>query len=477
MEWKQIKPDFSSSNNSMQNAMSGLSSAGTVFEKMREGILAEEQRAIENARAADAAALAQATLDEEVRANQALEDYRAGQLANEQERLKQQALVDAAQIAQYNAGANKAIYELQQLRNNDAAWKIANDTVNSLDPDFRKLTQLDKNLTVTEDDFAKNKDSLYKDYTDYKSFRDINTEEREKIIGKYKNAGITGDDLTGLGNTTGRVNLLEKLYLRNNGTGSIESRLSLADRAGLATEQKQLETARTVAAEDAKKEKELGTSEGIQKAFNGFGLTGPDLLHATQMTKMIQTAAKNNGITLRNSDAVNKVLMSMQMAKDPTSAIGKAWQWFAGKDSISFKSQEELDNILAEVFGVKTTPDNGLKGGSSGNKPKTEKEKEEEARRYLQHQFDAVTSGETVLTPEQFAQQEQQRLERIEELSTKVDRDAVINNVPSDILKELNIDINNIKNADVKRILQYASKNGIRIKNANKFIVTKAAIK
>lgn len=462
IQWNQVKPDFSGSSASMKNAMTGISQAGTVFEKMREGILAEEQRAIENARAQD-------TLNEQIRANQALEEYRAGQLANEQARLEQQALVDAAQIAQYNANTNKANYELQQLRNNNAAWKFANDTVANLDSDYRAFAQASANLDVTEDDFNKNKDSLYKDYADYKSFRNANTQVQSDIVGKYKKLGITGNDLTGLGNTTGRVGLLEKLYLQNGGTGSIESRLSLVDRAGLATEQRQLETARTIAAEDARKEKELGTSEGIQKAFSGFDLKGPDLLHPVQMVQRIQTAAKKNGIPLKNSDAVNKVLMSMQMAKDPTSAIGRAWQWFAGKDSLSFKSQEELDNMLAEAFGANTISNNELKNNSSGNTS-------EEARKYMQHQFDATASGQTVLTPEQLAQQNQQRLKYIEELSTKVDKDAVINNVPLSILKELNIDINNMKNADVKRILQYASKNGIRIKNANKFIVTKATI-
>lgn len=60
IEWKQVKPDFSSSNNSMQNAMSGLSNAGTVFDKLRQSILDEEQRALDNA-------YKQQTFDENVR--------------------------------------------------------------------------------------------------------------------------------------------------------------------------------------------------------------------------------------------------------------------------------------------------------------------------------------------------------------------------------------------------------------------------
>lgn len=49
IEWKQVKPDFSSSNSSMQNAMSGLSKAGTVFGELRKAMQEKEQRDLENA--------------------------------------------------------------------------------------------------------------------------------------------------------------------------------------------------------------------------------------------------------------------------------------------------------------------------------------------------------------------------------------------------------------------------------------------
>lgn len=49
IEWKTINPDFSDSTASMRNALTGFSEAGTVFDKMRQGILDEEQRALENA--------------------------------------------------------------------------------------------------------------------------------------------------------------------------------------------------------------------------------------------------------------------------------------------------------------------------------------------------------------------------------------------------------------------------------------------
>ena len=60
IQWNQVKPDFSGSSSSMRNAMTGISQAGTVFEKIRQGILDEEQRAAE-------AAYKQQVFDENVR--------------------------------------------------------------------------------------------------------------------------------------------------------------------------------------------------------------------------------------------------------------------------------------------------------------------------------------------------------------------------------------------------------------------------
>ena len=118
MEWKHVAPDFSGANAAMANAMKGISQAGTVFEKMREGILAEEQRAIENQRAQD-------TLNETIRANQALEDYRAGQLANEQERLRMQSELNAAEIARNEALTKQTMAKIKKLKPKNLRTKIA----------------------------------------------------------------------------------------------------------------------------------------------------------------------------------------------------------------------------------------------------------------------------------------------------------------------------------------------------------------
>ena len=60
IQWNQVKPDFSGSSSSMKNAMTGISQAGTVFSKLRDDIIAEEQRAAE-------AAYKQQVFDENVR--------------------------------------------------------------------------------------------------------------------------------------------------------------------------------------------------------------------------------------------------------------------------------------------------------------------------------------------------------------------------------------------------------------------------
>ena len=60
LQWNQVKPDFSNSAASMRNAMAGISEAGTVFDRIRDDIAAEEQRAAE-------AAYKQQVFDENIR--------------------------------------------------------------------------------------------------------------------------------------------------------------------------------------------------------------------------------------------------------------------------------------------------------------------------------------------------------------------------------------------------------------------------
>lgn len=74
IQWNQVKPDFSGSSSSIKNAMTGISQAGTVFNKLRDDIIAEEQRAAE-------AAYKQQVFDENVR------QFEAQQLWNREKAL------------------------------------------------------------------------------------------------------------------------------------------------------------------------------------------------------------------------------------------------------------------------------------------------------------------------------------------------------------------------------------------------------
>lgn len=369
MEWKQIKPDFSSSNNSMQNAMSGLSSAGTVFEKMREGILAEEQRAIENARAADAAALAQATLDEEIRANQALEDYRAGQLANEQERLRLQGALNDSEIKRNNALTQQTMADIDQRNANKRAWQLSVSTVDTLSPRFQDYDNAVKAQTVTREAFdqdkATNKDkSIYKDYTDYDAFQKANAakiEEHEKWLAKN---GINKADFTGLGTTHGRVNMLEKAFVANGGFGSIKDYLSIADTNGLVFETTKMQQEAATKAEWAKKERDLATPNGIDAQLKPYAMND-DARNALNQLALTLITKKGNS-TLSNQDILNDLITRTVLPGIDADIITRAYRYFDGNPSISFKTKKDLDAAL-ETAGLKASSGAAGSGTVLGN--------------------------------------------------------------------------------------------------------------
>lgn len=465
IEWKQVKPDFSNSSNSMQNAMSGLSNAGTVFEKMREGILAEEQRAIENARAEEAAALAQATLDEEVRANQALEEYRAGQLANEQERLRMQGEVNASEIKRNNAATEQIMAAIRQSETNKKAWQLAVKAVDELSPRFQDYDSFAKAQTVTREAFEKDKrinadKSIYKDYADYEAFQLANAAKIEEHEEWLKDNSINKADFTGLGTTHGRVNMLEKAFIANGGFGSIKDYLSIADTNGLIFETDKMKQAAVTKAEFAKKERDLATPNGIATQLEPYTMSD-DARNA--LNQLALTLIINKGdSTLSNQDILNDLITRTVLPGADVNAITRAYRYFTGNPDISFKTKKDLDAALTDA-GLKTS--SGIVGAGSGN--------EKNDTSVLQAQFTAAAKG---MTPEQLQQEEKERNERVEELTTKVNVEAVKQNVPASVLEELQIDVNNMRNSDVKKILQYASRKGIRIPNANKFIINKASV-
>lgn len=116
IQWNQVKPDFSSSSTSMKNAMTGISQAGTVFSKLRDDIIAEEQRAAE-------AAYKQQVFDENVR------QFEAQQAYNEEQKrldrlhafeLESKRHTNNKEITQLRINAENAAKNLEKQRYNQA---------------------------------------------------------------------------------------------------------------------------------------------------------------------------------------------------------------------------------------------------------------------------------------------------------------------------------------------------------------------
>lgn len=362
MEWKHVAPDFSGANAAMANAMKGISQAGTVFEKMREGILAEEQRAIENQRAQD-------TLNETIRANQALEDYRAGQLANEQERLRMQSELNAAEIARNEALTKQTMAKINQDEANKRAWRLAVSGVDALSPKYQTYDNLLKAQAVTREAFDQdkltNKDkSIYKDYTDYDSFQTTNTAEIAKIEKWLEDNGINKADFTGLGTTHGRVNMQEKIFAANGGFGPIKDYLSIADANGLIFETDKMKQDTATKVEWAKKERDLATPNGIDAQLKPYAMHD-DARNALNQLALTLITNKGNS-TLSNQDILNDLITRTVLPGMDANAITRAYRYFTGNPNISFKTKEDLDAALTAA-GLKTSPSSPSGANNSGN--------------------------------------------------------------------------------------------------------------
>lgn len=369
-EWKHITPNFSGSNAAMSNAMQSISQAGTVFEKMREGILAEEQRAIENQRAQD-------ELNETIRANQALEDYRAGQLANEQERLRLQEAVNASEIERNQALTKQTMAKIDQDNANKRAWQLAVKGIDALSPQFQTYDNLLKAQAVTREAFDKDKltntdKSIYKDYADYDAFQKANTAEIAKIEQWLTDNGINKADFTGLGTTHGRVNMLEKAFAANGGFGSVKDYLSIADTNGLIYETDKMKQDAATKAEWAKKERDLATPNGIDAQLKPYSMND-DARNALNQLALTLITNKGNS-TLSNQDILNDLITRTVLPGMDANAITRAYRYFAGNPNISFKTKEDLDAVL-ETAGLKaasgavgsgTVLGNSGSGNSSG---------------------------------------------------------------------------------------------------------------
>lgn len=178
IKWEQVKPDFSNSSASMKNTLTSLSQAGTVFDKMRQSILDEEQRATENAYKQQLFdenarqfglqyALNQDKLAEQIRAAQANEAYKNRVLAEQaransaNEQLRKQQLANEASYRNAMLAVNRDRVAKEDERNkiiSEETLKIINGKIN-YDTTISKL-QDDINNASTPEEKAKAKSAL-----------------------------------------------------------------------------------------------------------------------------------------------------------------------------------------------------------------------------------------------------------------------------------------------------------------------------
>lgn len=420
MEWKQIKPDFSSSNNSMQNAMSGLSSAGTVFEKMREGILAEEQRAIENARAADAAALAQAELDERIRANQADEAHAAATLAEQMRHakateaaaatgLKLQQDAVALNRANIEAGTKAAdiLYEMQHgaqgVNNALAALKAAE----AMTPEMFEEAKLSGGMINPDTKQA------YADVDEYRKALGVNYDKLNADFAlKYPKLGSAGfEDLS---TSTGLERQFGRIFRQLGGTGLGTEYLPNYISRGVATES-ELAKADAVAKVEAAKnarlsELEYGSWDKINGILtkSGFGAVDAQAIGSTILG--VQRALKSAGMNVSNKEVFNRIMETASLPNDKKGIIGKGWDWLWGGDRASL-GKYGMNNAVGDftkLWGESGTTDSKKTPDAAPTKiDDLTPEQQTEARDWLRKQqltaeaneqsFDPVTAEQQIV--------------------------------------------------------------------------------
>ena len=367
IQWNQVRPDFSGSSASMRNAMTGISNAGTVFEKMREGILAEEQRAIENARAADAAALAQAELDERIRANQADEANAAATLAEQIRHAKEAEAVAAAGLKLQQDAAARLIA-------NDNAGKLAADSLYAMQHGAQgvnnTLAALKAAEVMTPEMFEEAKlngsmvnPSTNQAYTSLDEYRKVAKDAYDKasadFIAKHPELGNAGfEDLS---SATGLERQFEILYRKHGGSGrgteylpnyitrgvSLESELAKADAA-----------TKIEAAKNARlSEIEYGSWDKIVGALtkSGFGAADAQAIGSTILG--VQRALKTKGVSVSNKDVFNRIVETANLPNDKKGIIGRGWDWLWGGDRASLGKYGMTSAVddFTKLWGKSTT--------------------------------------------------------------------------------------------------------------------------
>ena len=365
LEWKSITPNFSSSNAAMANAMKGISQAGTVFEKMREGILAEEQRAIENQRAQD-------TLNETIRAHQANEAHNAATLAEQMRHAQATEATQAGQLA-------LAQQEARQRQLNAKAAKEASELLYNLqhgNANILKLQQArDEAAQMTPETYALAASSLINPATKqaYTSLEDYQKQTKQNYETAY-NRFIQDNKLSSaavqdLSSAAGLERMWQMLYATKGGFGLgseympsyITRGAQLESEAAKADLNAKVEAAKLASLSETK----YGNWADINKVLKDSGFTTAE---ATNMTNTILQVGK--ALPGMSKKAVFNSIMSMtQKPEDASGVLGVAWEKIFGKDRLSVNTLNAQEiNALVKAINPDYKVEVGNGTGGSGEK-------------------------------------------------------------------------------------------------------------
>lgn len=376
IQWNQVKSDFSSSNVSMRNAMTGISEAGTVFDKMRQGILDEEQRAIENARAAEAATLAQAELDERIRANQADEANAAAALAEQMRHAKATEAVAAAglKLQQDAAALNRAnieagtkaadiLYEMQHgaqgVNNALAALKAAE----AMTPEMFEEAKLSGGMINPDTKQA------YANIDEYRKALGVNYDKLSADFAlKYPKLGNASfEDLS---TSTGLERQFGRIFRQLGGVGLGTEYLPNYISRGVAIESKAAEAdvaSKIEAAKNARlSEIEYGSWDKLSGIVSKAGFNSADAQAITSTVLGVQRALKAKGVNASNKEVFNRIMETANLPNDKKGVIGRGWDWLWGGDraSLGKYGMNSAVNDFTKLFTESKT-------GSSKGTPET----------------------------------------------------------------------------------------------------------
>lgn len=376
--WNELKPDFSGANDAMKNAMTGFSQAGTVFGKIREGILAEEQRAIENARAVEAAALERADLDERIRANKA-DEANAAATITEQIRhakeiesiraaeLKLQQDAAARQIANEEAGKSAAhiLYEMQHGATGVSKLLDELKAAENMTPEMFEKAKLHGGM------INPSTNQVYADLNEYRKVAKDNFDRASADFAtRYPELGNAGFE--DLANSIGLERQFERLYWKNGGSGSATPFMPNYITRGALTEHDMAKADMNAKIEAAKNvrlsEREYGTWNGLVSATMKVGIPASDAQAIASVTLGVQRALQKKGITVSNKDVYNGIMETAKFPDADRGALGRGWDWLWGSSRVSL-GQYGMNNAVDDFTKLWEKPGTGNPEKEQKNTP------------------------------------------------------------------------------------------------------------